>query len=257
MAKKVRLAAVIITFNEERNIARCLASVKNVVDEIVVVDSFSTDKTAEICQSFGVKFVQHPFHGHIEQKNYAITKANTPHILSLDADEALTPPLQKAIQQVKQDWTHDAYQFKRCTNFCGKWVRHGSWYPDKKLRLWDARKGRWQGLNPHDRFELDNGTNGTTKYIPHEIAHYSYYTLEEYQAQIAKFSTISAKALLKKGKKAKWHHLLFNPFWRWLKGFVLKGGFMLGKTGWIIEKGAAYETYLKYQKLREMQKASS
>ena len=151
------VSVVIITFNEEHNIARCLDSVKGIADEIVIVDSFSKDKTKEICLSYGAKFIENKFEGHIQQKNFAITQAKYPHILSLDADEALDEKLRNSISEVKKNFVHDGYYMNRLTNYCGKWVHHSGWYPDTKLRLWDSRKGQWAGVNPHDKYELTTG----------------------------------------------------------------------------------------------------
>ena len=145
---EVKVSAVIITYNEERNIKRCLDSIVGVADEIVVVDSYSTDRTEEICKAYHVKFIQHRFFGHIQQKNWAILQATSPYILSLDADEALSDELRLSILKAKKNWTHDGYYFNRLTNYCGKWIRHTSWYPARKLRLWDSRKGSWGGFNP-------------------------------------------------------------------------------------------------------------
>ena len=137
----VSLSAVIITYNEEKNIERCLLSLKGVVDEIVVVDSFSQDRTEAICAQYGVKFIQHAFEGHIQQKNWAITQASSPYVLSLDADEALSDELRQSILEAKNNWTAQGYFFNRLNNYCGQWIRHSGWYPDRKLRLWDARLG--------------------------------------------------------------------------------------------------------------------
>ena len=126
---KVSISAVIITLNEERNIGRCLDSLQGVADEIVVVDSYSSDRTEEICRSHGARFIQHRFAGHIEQKNWAILQASHPYVLSLDADEALSYELTSSILEVKGNWTHDAYYFNRLTSYCGKWIRHTTWYP--------------------------------------------------------------------------------------------------------------------------------
>ncbi|MCB0737601.1 MAG: glycosyltransferase family 2 protein [Bacteroidetes bacterium] len=254
MGKSVTISVVVITYNEERNLGRCLESVKSFADEIVVVDSFSSDKTQEIAENYGARFIQNAFKGHIEQKNLAKEQASCDIVLSLDADEAVSPKMRAEIEKLKANWNADGYVFKRCTNFCGTWVRKGSWYPDKKLRLWAREKGQWTGINPHDKFEIPGGN---IKEIDAEIEHYSYYTLAEYQAQIVKFSTISAKAMLAKGKRSSLLNLIANPAWRFFKGFVLKGAFLLGKTGFIIEKGAAYETYLKYMKLKQLQASNN
>ena len=156
---QIQLSVVIITFNEEKNIARCLASVASVADEIVVVDSFSTDKTKQICIEKGVRFIEHQFDGHIEQKNWAITQAKNQYVLSLDADEALTDELASEISKVKNNWQYDGYSFNRLTNFCGAWIKHGGWYPDKKLRLWVTKKGKWGGIHTHDNVIMQEGGN--------------------------------------------------------------------------------------------------
>ena len=140
---KVKLSVVIITFNEERDIERCLKSVETVADEIVVVDSYSTDRTEEICKIYKARFIQHSFAGHIEQKNWAIGQASHPHILSLDSDEALDETLRQSILNAKENWQGAGYTMNRMTNYCGKWIRHCGWYPDQKLRLWESNKGRW------------------------------------------------------------------------------------------------------------------
>ena len=141
----IKLSVVIIAFNEERNIARCLQSVKDIADDILVVDSFSSDKTREIALSYGARVIEHGFEGHIQQKNWAITQSKYPHILSLDADEALSDELKKSIIEAKSNWQFYGYNMNRLTNYCGKWVRYCGWYPDKKLRLWDCRQGEWKG----------------------------------------------------------------------------------------------------------------
>lgn len=244
-----QLSVVIITFNEEKNIARCLESVKGIADEIVVLDSFSKDKTREICLSYGVKFFEHPFDGHIQQKNRAITYASFPCILSLDADEALDEPLKKSIHEVKQNWTHDGYYMNRLTNYCGHWVRHCNWYPDTKLRLWDSRKGSWTGINPHDRYELKEGDKNT-KHIKGDILHYSYYTLEDHYKQVEYFTNIASKAFVEAGKKAPLYKLFLNPVAKFMDHYILHLGFLDGKAGYLISKISAYATYLKYKKIR-------
>ena len=139
---QVKISVVIITFNEEKNIGRCLESIKDIADEIVVVDSFSNDKTEEICRKYKVNFIQNKFEGHIEQKNYAATHASYQHILALDADEALSEKLKKSIIETKKNWIAEGYSFNRLSNYCGKWIKHSGWYPDTKLRLVDRTKGK-------------------------------------------------------------------------------------------------------------------
>ncbi|OKL39014.1 glycosyltransferase family 2 protein [Pontibacter flavimaris] len=248
----VKLSVVVITFNEERNIARCLESVKNVADEIVVVDSFSTDRTREICLSYGARFVEHSFEGHIEQKNYALTQAAYPHVLSLDADEALTPELEQAVLAAKNNWQADAYSMNRLTNYCGKWIRHSGWYPDTKVRLFDRSKAVWGGENPHDKIILSQGA--TLQHLPGDLLHYSYYSVSQHLGQINKFTDASSKAMAQKGKKATWAALLIKAPFRFFKSYILKLGFLDGKEGFYIAVSSAFVVYTKYMKLHMLQK---
>ena len=245
-----QLSIVIITFNEEKNIERCILSVKDIADDIVVIDSFSTDGTEAVCKSLGVRFVKNPFAGHIEQKNFAITQAKFPHILSLDADEQLSEELKSSILYVKQNWDADGYYFNRLTNYCGKWIRHSSWYPASKLRLWDSRKGRWGGLNPHDKFELQKGSS--QKFLKGDLYHYSYYTISEHIKQLNHFTDILAKSYFEAGLRPGFFTILFHPAWRFFRDYFIKLGFLDGFFGLVICWNSSFETFLKYVKLRRM-----
>ena len=139
----MKLSVVIITYNEEKNIERCLNSVKEVADEIIVLDSFSTDKTEEICKRHAVKFFQHEFNGFSSQKNRASGLAENDYILSLDADEVLSERLKRSILKVKENALFDGYFFNRLNIYCGKPIKFTTWYPDRKLRLWNRKKGEW------------------------------------------------------------------------------------------------------------------
>ena len=167
----IKLSVVIITFNEEKNIERCLKSVQEIADEIIVLDSFSSDKTEEICKKNNVSFYQHEFDGHIQQKNRVMNMANNDYVLSLDADECLDEALTEEIKKIKDNSTHKAYQFNRLTNYCGKWIKHCGWYPDVKLRIWDKNIARWGGINPHDKVIVDE--NIEVKHIKGDLLHYS------------------------------------------------------------------------------------
>lgn len=245
-----KISVVIITLNEEKNIARCLESVKDVADEIVIVDSFSTDRTEEICKEFHARFIRHAFEGHIEQKNWAVDQASFDHVLSLDADEELSGRLKRSILEVKENWSCDGYYFNRLTNYCGKWIRHTSWYPARKLRLWDRRKGRWGGVNPHDKFKLEKGA--TKKFLKGDLLHYSYYTINEHIAQINKFSTIVANAYFQDNRRASYGNIIFHPLWRLFRDYIIKLGFLDGFYGLVISVNSAHETFLKYIKLRKL-----
>ncbi|MBP6695884.1 MAG: glycosyltransferase family 2 protein, partial [Saprospiraceae bacterium] len=139
------LSVVIITLNEEKNIGRCLDSVKDIADEIIVIDSFSTDQTQKICDSYGATFIQKEWLGYVETKNFAIQQSSFNLILSLDADESLTDKLKNSVKLVKDNRNEDGYILNRLTNYCGQWIYHSGWYPDKKLRLFDKTKGGWHG----------------------------------------------------------------------------------------------------------------
>jgi len=247
----IKLSVVIITFNEEKNIGRCLDSFIGVADDIVVVDSFSKDKTKDICSNKGARFIEHAFEGHIQQKNWAITQAKYPHVLSLDADEALDEKLKQSILKAKQNWDKDGYYMNRLTNYCGHWIRHCGWYPDKKLRLWDSRKGEWRGINPHDKYELFEGDKNTG-YLQGDILHYSFYSVADHVKQIEYFTDISAKALYEKGKKPGFVKLYLSPLAKFMESYFLKAGFLDGKYGYQVCKNSAWATKLKYRKLRKL-----
>ena len=249
----MKLSAVIITFNEERNIKRCLESLEGVADEILVVDSFSKDRTEEICHSFNVRFIQNVFEGHIQQKNYAIDQAQNDWILSLDADESLTSELKESILKIKLDPTFDGYRMNRLTNYCGHWVRYCGWYPDTKIRLVNRNTARWQGVNPHDRLDLLNGQE--PGFLIGDLLHYSYYTKEDHLKQIEYFGDIAAKELYERGGKSNYLKIGVKVIAQFFKSFILKRGLLDGKTGFTISRLSAYATYRKYIKLLHLQQS--
>jgi len=252
MAEK--LSAVIITFNEERNIERCLSSLDGWVDEIVVVDSFSTDRTKEICEQFNVRFIENAFEGHIEQKNFAMNQASNDYVISLDADEAVSKELKAQIEVEKENFTFDSYTFNRLTNYCGQWIKHCGWYPDKKLRIWNKSKGQWGGENPHDMVIMQSGT--TNKHLKGDLLHYSYYTVNDHTKQIEFFSDIGARAAFEAGKRTSVLGILFKPSFKFFRDYFLKLGFLDGYYGFVISVNSAHAKFLKYHKLRELQKAN-
>jgi len=248
----MKLSVVIITFNEERNIERCLLSVQLVADEIVVVDSYSKDKTFEICEKYNVHWIQNPFEGHIQQKNFALQQANNDWILSLDADEALTIELSKSILVIKNELNtkHKLFEMNRLTNYCGAWVKHCGWYPDTKVRLINRNFAKWGGVNPHDK--LVGSTTETSGFLKGDILHYSYYTTEDHLKQIEYFSKIAAGELLKQGNNVNVFTVYLKMMAQFFKSFVLKLGILDGKTGWQISKLSAFATFRKYSILREL-----
>ena len=247
---QVKLSVVIITFNEEVNISRCLDSIKDISDEIIVVDSYSTDKTEEICRSYAVKFIQHKFEGHIEQKNFASTQTTYQHVLSLDADEALSSELKQSIINAKNDWKADGYSMNRLTNYCGKWIHHCGWYPDTKIRLMDKTKGKWDGDNPHDQFIMQQGSQ--VIHLKGDILHYSYYTLDDHYKQVEYFTSILSKSQFAKGKKAPLFMVYTSPIVKFIKFYFIHLGILDGRAGYTISSISAFATYMKYKKLRQL-----
>jgi glycosyltransferase involved in cell wall biosynthesis len=249
----LKISAVVITYNEEDNIGRCLESLKETADEIVVVDSFSSDRTAEICKSQGAEFIQHPFEGHIEQKNYALSCASNDYVLSLDADEALSDKLIQSIRAAKQNWSANGYSVNRLTNYCGKWIRHCGWYPDKKIRLWDRRKGYWGGVNPHDHVVMEKDSR--IRHLSGDILHYSYPTIRDHISQINSFSDIAARAAFERGRQSNLAlDICLNPTLTFFKKYFLKLGLLDGYEGFVISISTAYGKFLKYIKLRELER---
>lgn len=249
-----KLSVVIITLNEEKNIQRCLDAVKDFADEIVVVDSISTDKTKEICLQNKVRFIEHRFEGHIEQKNWAAAQASYDFVLSLDADEVVSEELKKSILEAKANKEFDGYYFNRMTSYCGQWIKHCGWYPDKKLRLWDRTKGSWTGINPHDRYELQAGC--TQKYLKGDLLHYTYNSISEHVTQYNKFTDIGAREAYKQGKNSNLFIAFYKSAWKFKRDYIFKLGFLDGYYGFIICRLSANATFLKYIKLRELIKDS-
>lgn len=246
----IQISAVIITLNEEKNIARCIESVKDIADEVLVVDSFSTDNTKKIATSLGARFIEHDFEGHIQQKNWAAAQSKFPYVLSLDADEALSEKLKKSVLEVRNNWKADGYSFNRLNNYCGKWIKHGDWYPEKKLRLWDKRKGKWGGINPHDTFEMETGS--VIKHLKGDLLHYVYYSISQQLLQNDKFTTIAARARFDMGKKPSVLKLIFSPAFSFIRNYILKLGFLDGFYGFVVATNLAHYSFLKYAKLFEL-----
>lgn len=247
----MKISTVIITFNEEDNIERCIKSVKPVSDEVVVVDSFSTDNTKKIAIELGARVIENTFDGHIEQKNVALSLAQFKWVLSLDADEELSETLQKSILKIKLGPERDAYSMNRLTSYCGHWIRHSGWYPDTKIRLWKKEKGRWGGTNPHDSVILQNGIK--VEKLKGDLLHYSYTSVSQHTIQLDKFTTIAAQEAFKKGKTLiPLIHIIIYPFWTFLKAYFLKLGILDGLYGFVVSISSAKYRYLKYLKLKHL-----
>ena len=243
----IKLSAVIITYNEEEHLEKCLQSLVDVADEIVVVDSYSTDRTSEICNAFNVNFHQQKFLGYIEQKNYALSLAQYDYILSLDGDEALSNELKGSILKTKSNWQFDGYYCNRLNNYCGQWIKHSDWYPDKKLRLFKKDCGEWQGINPHDRFTLK--ANYKAGFLKGDLLHWIYRDYSEHNQKVERFSTIAAEAYYKLGKRSSIWKIVYRPTWAFFKAYFLRLGFLDGLNGFIICVQTYNVTFLKYVKL--------
>jgi glycosyltransferase involved in cell wall biosynthesis len=251
----VALSATVITYNEQANIGRCLDSLAGIADDIVVVDSFSQDETANICAAHAVRFVQHDFEGHIQQKNYALTLAQSDYILALDADEALTEGLRESILAVKRNWSADGFLVHRRTNYCGRWIRHSGWYPDKKIRLWHRRKGIWGGINPHDRVVMNAGSR--IGHLGGDLLHYAYASSRQHLAQMHRFSSIAADEAYRRGRRARLiGDIVLNPALTFLKKYLLQAGFLDGGAGLKIAARTAQGKFLKYSQLRKLEQAA-
>lgn len=245
----VKLTVIIITFNEERNIARCLDSVNSIADEILVVDSNSIDKTIAIAHKYGAKVIQQSFMGYGEQKNFAADHATNNWILSLDADEALTPALQQSITEIKKNPQHSVYEMPRLTNYCGKWIRHCGWYPDRQTRLYDRTMGRWREQKVHEFWELQD-KNGKKGLLKGDILHYSFSSINEHLRKIEKYSELAANAAVEKGKDASLFQIMISPKWHFVTEYVIKLGFLDGFSGYMICRLSAYAAFIKYSKIR-------
>jgi glycosyltransferase involved in cell wall biosynthesis len=249
-----RLSATIITFNEEQNIRRCIESLIKVADEIVVVDSYSTDSTAAICSELGVRFISNPFKGYIEQKNYALAQTTHEWVISLDADEALSPELAKQIIKLMPNPTCDQYSMNRLTQYCGQWIRHCGWYPDPKIRLFNKRVSKWDGVNPHDTIV----SVGKIKkaHISGDILHYSYNSVRAHITQAENFASITADAMFNRGIKTNQRNVITKPFIRFLRDYFFRMGLLDGYNGFLICFISAYASFMKHALLWEKQRSS-
>ena len=243
-----KISAVIITYNEEKFIDKCLASINGVADEIVVVDSFSSDATEEICRKYNVRFVKHQFEGYRDQKNYALVLSTYKNKLSLDADEALSDKLRESILEVKDNWDYDGYLFNRRNNFCGKWIRYSQWYPDRQLRLFYADHGRWGELNLHERFLMSNGA--TIGKLKGDLLHWPFSSLQDHADKMNKFSLIGAEEFHKAGIKSNIFTPYIHAIWGFFRSYIINGGFLDGRNGFLICSLYAKSNFIKYRKLR-------
>ncbi len=247
------LSAVIITRNESRNIGRCLAALQGLCEDLVVVDAQSTDDTCSIAERSGARVIVRAWTDYSDQKNFANAQARHDHILSLDADEELSADLRASIEAIKQQGFNGAYSMNRLTNYCGTWVRHGGWYPDTKVRIFDRRTTRWEGSHVHETLALAPGTPVTL--LKGDLLHYSYPSIADHLERIDRYSDLHARKLFGSGRKAGAVKRWLSPVAKFLSGYVLQGGFLDGRAGFDIARLSARAVYLKYAKLNDLHRA--
>ena len=239
----MKISAVIITKNEERNIGRCLEGLQEVADEVIVVDTFSEDRTQEICESYGARFITKEWLGYSATKNFANDLAQFPYILSLDADEALSDELRSSILEVKER-LEGVYSFNRLAIYCGKPIRRAGWYPDRKIRLFPKEGAKWEGPYVHEELVPNPGQKET--WLKGDLLHYTYYTIDEHRERARKYAKLAAEKLKSKGKGTLFLKGVFSPVWRFLQMYFIRLGFLEGWRGYRISMITAKEVAWKY-----------
>ena len=251
----MKITACIITLNEERDLPRCLTSIAPLVDEILVLDSGSTDATADIAQSFEARFVRQEWLGYVGQKNFALDLATHPWVLSIDADEEISPELAESISRLKSNPAADdsdapnGYEVSRVVFYLNRWIRHGDWYPDRLVRLFRRDQVRFSGGRVHERLEIA----GTHPLLPGDLRHFTYDSAADRAERCLKYAALWAQSAHEQGKRSGFLSPAIHATARLTKGFLLKRGFLDGAIGWDIAMGNAREVWLKYHLLRQLQ----
>lgn len=254
MAARRSLSVCIVVLNEERNLRSCLDSV-SWADELIVVDSHSEDATPVIAQEYvdriGGRVIQGDFIGIVDKKQAGLEACSQDWVLFLDADERVTQPLRREIEAVlTADVPADGYRLNRVTWHLGRWIRHGEWYPDRVLRLFDRKKGRQEGHEPHDRVVVE----GRVEDLESELLHYSYRDFADQIDRIQRFSELAAGTLYRDGVRASLANQLLRPPLKFVRCYVLRGGFLDGWPGFVIATASAFHVFAKYAKLRELER---
>lgn len=244
-----KISAFVITCNNGSVIAECLSSLAW-ADEIVVVDDRSTDATQEICRRHGARLFQREFKGFRDQKAHAMSLAAHDWVLELDSDERVSEAMREGILALEEgDFSRYAgFEFPRLSRFWGKWIRHGSFYPDRKVRLYDRRRGTWSEGNVHERFIPD----GAVSRLPGDILHVQDLDLHEYIRRTARYARLSAEEYRSRGRTARWYHFTLRPVYTFLYRYLVRLGFLDGVEGFVISAVGAFGTFLKYLTLYEL-----
>jgi glycosyltransferase involved in cell wall biosynthesis len=244
----MRITATIITANEERNIARAVESLR-CCDEILILDSGSTDRTVELAGKLGARVIEAGWRGFAGQKNWAAEQASHEWILSLDADEALTESLEAEILALKKTGPRcDGYTMPRMANYLGRWILHSGWYPDRKVRLYRRSKAKWVGDFVHESVQVD----GKVGHLEGNILHFTCESLSEHVKTMDRYTTLAAQELVARKETVPLARLLCHPPWMFVKSYFLQRGFQDGMEGLMIAYMAAFYTFLKYSKTRNM-----
>jgi glycosyltransferase involved in cell wall biosynthesis len=244
----MKISAAIITYNEERNIARAIESLR-CCDEIVVVDSGSNDRTVELAQVHGARVVESNWRGYAAQKNFAAEACSHDWILSIDADEALSEALEAEIWQLKKNGPrHDGYTMPRLAQYLGRWILHSGWYPDRKVRLFHRAKAEWEGEYVHESVRV----RGSIGHLENNLLHYTCNSLSEHLKTMDRYTTLAAEQIIASNKKVRWRNMALDPAWTFFRTYVLQRGFLDGPEGLAIAYMAGIYTFLKYAKARNM-----
>lgn len=244
----MKISATIITYNEERNIARAIESLR-CCDEILVVDSGSNDRTCEIAANLGARVIESAWPGYAAQKNHASDKAEHDWILSIDADEALSEALEGEIWRLKKNGPcFDGYTMPRLAQYLGRWILHSGWYPDRKVRLYDRRKATWQGKYVHESVHV----NGTVGHLEANLLHFTCNSLSEHLRTMDRYTTLAAEQMIAEKRPVGWSKLLVDPAWTFFRTYFIHLGFLDGMEGLAIAHMAALYNFLKFAKVRFM-----
>jgi len=247
----VKISAVVITRNEEANIEAALLSLEDIASEIIVVDSHSTDRTVKLARKHTDKVYERAWTNFADQKNFGNSLASHPWILSLDADERLSPELRDELKEILDDEPAcAAFSMPRRVFYLGRWIKHSGWYPDRKVRLFRKDRARWEGSYLHESLAV----SGEVRKLKGNILHFTYRNIADHLARINRFSDLGAQKLYAEKKKCRWHHLLLQPFGRFVKSYVFKRGFQDGFAGLVISVLNGYSIFVRYAKLREIWK---
>ena len=245
-----RISVCIVAMNEADNIAACLKSA-DFADEWIVVDSHSTDTTRELAASSGARVIERDWPGHVAQKNYAIDQAANDWVLCLDADERVSPELRASLlAALDRPDLPDGFEMARRTWYLGRWIRHGGWYPDRKVRLFRRSMGRWGGVDPHDHVQI----GGRVVRLEGDILHYSYRSIADHLRTINSFTTIAAREKHAAGRRAGILDLTLRPLGKFLRMYALKLGFLDGRAGFVVAVTGAFYVFLKYAKLWNLER---